>query len=178
MFNVREWPTAVQIELASDLQYVERAIREVMFFYEKRGSESSLEINIIIRIIRELLRNAIEHGNSNITSSRVFFTFEMVDSSLCRIIVEDEGEGFSDRYPDPVAEPHRARNRGLALVHELAEHLEFNDRGNKVSVLVRKEAEGETAGATGILDKSGGRKNERLSKAHRLSGSEYPVRER
>lgn len=152
MFNVREWPSGLQVELDSESQYVERAIREVMFFFEKRGGKSSLEINIIVR---ELLRNAIEHGNLNIASRRVSFTFELLDPPFCQITVEDEGDGFPNPLADLPADPRRAQRRGLALTHNLTERLEFNERGNKVSALVRMEDGGHQIGLTGTLGQAG-----------------------
>lgn len=152
MFNVREWPSGLRVELDSEPRYVERAIREVMFFFEKRGGKSSLEINIIVR---ELLRNAIEHGNLNIASRRVSFTFELVDHPSCRITVEDEGDGFPNPLADLPADPRRKQSRGLALTHKLAERLEFNERGNKVSALVRMEDDEQQVGLTGTLGPAG-----------------------
>lgn len=135
MFNVREAPTAIRIELASEPDHIERVIREAGFFLEKRGCDSCLAFNIVVR---ELLRNAIEHGNLSIAGRRIFFTLEMAAASFCRFTVEDEGEGFAHaRLGPPAEDPRRGRRRGLVLIRELVEQLEFNERGNRVSVMLR-----------------------------------------
>lgn len=135
MFNVRETSALLQIEIASELRYIEKVIREAVFFLEKNGCASFVDLNIIMR---ELLCNAIEHGNLNIAERRISFTLEMTAGSHCRITVEDEGEGFAHTLRETSSHaPRGGRCRGLVLIRELAEHLEFNARGNRVSTLVR-----------------------------------------
>ncbi|MDA8164858.1 MAG: ATP-binding protein [Desulfobacteraceae bacterium] len=145
MFHVKETPKAIRIELSSKVDHIQNVIWETWAFLENRGYGPFLELNIVLR---ELLRNAIEHGNLNIDSRRVVVTIEMAAGPLCRITVEDEGEGFAhERLGLPVEDPRHERRRGLVLIRELAERLEFNPKGNRAIVLLRPG--GSDAGGNG-----------------------------
>lgn len=55
-----------------------------------------------------------------------------------QITVEDEGIGFDYKRIDMELprDPRHTRSRGYALIKALTEQIHFNDRGNRVSVVV------------------------------------------
>jgi serine/threonine-protein kinase RsbW len=57
-----------------------------------------------------------------------------------RIDVADDGAGFDpSRVPDPTAleNVEREAGRGLFVLRHLVDHVEFNERGNRVCLVLR-----------------------------------------
>ncbi|MCP4641926.1 MAG: ATP-binding protein [bacterium] len=108
---------------------------------------SAAEAPNIEVVVRELLMNAVVHGNRSEESRRVLFTVECIDDRRYRITVEDEGDGFDvntvdTRLPD---DPRQVRQRGFALVNALTTELAFNEKGNQVTAIVELEGSGGTS---------------------------------
>jgi anti-sigma regulatory factor (Ser/Thr protein kinase) len=119
--------------------------------------------------LSELMINAIEHGNCNITyeeksremgqgktvvdmilercedprvaSRRVKFEWES-DPDRSTFVITDEGRGFDvERVRNQVAEQDRLHphGRGIAMAEGLCESLEYNEAGNQVTMVVAHE---------------------------------------
>ena len=89
-------------------------------------------------VLRELLANAIAHGNRNELSRMVRCRVERLAGEAFRIVVQDEGDGFDTAsvdmtFPD---DPRNMLRRGYVLVRRICRQLEFNDRGNQVAAVV------------------------------------------
>lgn len=84
----------------------------------------------------EAVNNAIIHGNKTNSSKFVKVIFKFSDKFLI-ISVEDEGPGFNPgTIPDPTA-PSNIENlhgRGVYLMKNLADKIEFNTNGNQVKM--------------------------------------------
>jgi anti-anti-sigma factor len=134
VFNLTEEPRCIRIEFGSEMRHVDRVLVEACHFLERCCLlEPSLEFNIVLR---ELLINAIEHGNLGIPERPINLVIMEIGSGRFQITVQDEGTGFDHRrlnlmIPD---DPRKVRGRGLSLVHELSEKVEFNRQGNGVTV--------------------------------------------
>ena len=86
-------------------------------------------------ILRELMVNAITHGNKDDASSSVSIQLEHVKGKEFKIIVEDMGAGFNyaaidTRIPD---NPKTIQNRGFALIKAYTNRFEFNRKGNCIA---------------------------------------------
>ena len=93
---------------------------------------------VLVLTFRELVNNAVEHGNKNQPDKTAKAVLERLEPGRFRLTVEDEGEGFDHeamdlRMPSPADQMGR---RGLPLVHSLVEEMKFNETGAQVSVLV------------------------------------------
>ncbi|NIA12668.1 MAG: hypothetical protein GWP08_01215 [Nitrospiraceae bacterium] len=89
-------------------------------------------------VLRELLVNAIEHGNHCGAHRKTTCRIERVDHLCFRITVEDEGEGFRHDLIDmslPL-DPRRVENHGYVLINAFSDSLQFNDSGNRVTAYV------------------------------------------
>ncbi len=133
MFNVNEGKDSIRFKLSSEMKLVDRAVSEAVSFLAQE-QEAGCDLSGFKMVLRELLINAVEHGNRRIAALSVSCSVERVSGSLCKIKVEDEGQGFdwkavSLSIPD---DPKRLRSRGLPLVNALADSLEFNAAGNAV----------------------------------------------
>lgn len=88
----------------------------------------------------EAVNNAITHGNKADSTKHVDveITFEMNEM---KIQVTDEGNGFN---PDSIPDPTKPENieelsgRGVFLMSRLADSIEFNERGNSVTMRFRE----------------------------------------
>lgn len=135
MFRIEEDKNLIAFQISSEFKNVERIINEVKeFLYEMDISLSSG----LKTVIRELLINAIEHGNKSNIDKKVTCRLEKEDSELFRVTVEDEGKGFdftkvNMRMPK---DPENERSRGFPLINSFSEDIEFNATGNSVSAFV------------------------------------------
>lgn len=90
--------------------------------------------------LEETLTNAIRHGNHN-DESKVVRAACKVSADRFWLSVEDEGEGFCrDDVADCTADENLGAfgGRGMALIDAYMEKVEFNDRGNRITVATRR----------------------------------------
>lgn len=85
----------------------------------------------------EAIVNAIRHGNRCDPDKKV--TVEMsCDDDQVRIQITDQGEGFDPRsVPDPRQEEllEAPGGRGVLLINEIMSQVEYNDRGNQITMI-------------------------------------------
>jgi len=90
--------------------------------------------------LEEAIMNAIKHGNEGDPEKLV--SIEMgFDGSKFEATVSDCGCGFNPEHvPDPTADENlgKASGRGVMLMKEFVDTLEFNDCGNEVTLTKRK----------------------------------------
>lgn len=89
-------------------------------------------------VLREVLANAMVHGNGNDAHRMVELRVRRVGNRQVEISVSDEGPGFDTSQldlslPDAPTEHHRG---GLRLVNALSEELHFENGGSKVVCLL------------------------------------------
>jgi serine/threonine-protein kinase RsbW len=95
--------------------------------------------NVLIAV-SEAVNNAIQHGNKNKPSANVTLTVAELEDSFC-IQVKDEGEGFIfTNLPDPTAPENILKDsgRGVFLMQNLADEVEFVDTGSTVNLYFNK----------------------------------------
>ncbi len=84
--------------------------------------------------VREMLANALEHGCSS--PEEVVRVQVRVHTGRVEISVKDPGDGFDWRQADmknmPVLEE---KGRGLNLINQVADELEFNEKGNAITAV-------------------------------------------
>jgi serine/threonine-protein kinase RsbW len=84
----------------------------------------------------EAVNNAIVHGNKRDAEKYVTIFIESIGEEL-KIIVEDQGTGFK---PAEIPDPTKPENieaisgRGVFLMSKLADKIEFNEKGNIVTM--------------------------------------------
>jgi len=89
-------------------------------------------------VLRELLVNAITHGNRDIPNGVVICSIEEVDPFRFKIAVEDQGEGFDYADLDTALpeNPRRLGDRGYKLINALSDTLQFNEKGNRITAYI------------------------------------------
>jgi serine/threonine-protein kinase RsbW len=116
----------------SNLRIVENAIDEIS---AEIGFNQDNYGKILVSTL-EAVNNAIVHGNKKDESKSVEIEISF-KKNILRISVEDEGKGFKPKeIPDPT-KPENIENlsgRGVFLMSRLADKIEFNNTGNKVTM--------------------------------------------
>ena len=115
-----------------NLRIVENAIDEIS---TEIGFNQDNNGKILVSTL-DAVNNAIIHGNKKDESKSVEIEISF-KRSILRISVEDEGMGFKPKeIPDPT-KPENIENlsgRGVFLMSKLADKIEFNEKGNKVTM--------------------------------------------
>jgi serine/threonine-protein kinase RsbW len=90
----------------------------------------------ILVSIMEAVNNAIIHGNKS--DETKFVDIELLLQNNClQVTVEDQGKGFK---PNDIPDPTMPENielingRGIFLMRNLADEIEFNKKGNSVKM--------------------------------------------
>ena len=90
----------------------------------------------------EAFVNAVKHGNKNDPTKLLRITAEL-SSTEASFTVEDEGEGFNvHEIPDPCdpANLFRTSGRGVLLIYNIMDEVEYNEQGNRVKMVKRPES--------------------------------------
>lgn len=124
----------VSFMVPSSVASIGSAIKKLSRFL-KNYKVSELSTTEATIILRELLVNAITHGNKGNDSIPVNIVIEHIRGNEFRIVVEDMGNGFNyaaidTGIPD---NPKAIPNRGYALIEAYTDRFEFNDKGNRVA---------------------------------------------
>ncbi|MFL2582681.1 MAG: ATP-binding protein [Flavobacteriales bacterium] len=124
---------------AENLNQVEVLINDLC---EKFEVNEDYYGNILIALT-EAVNNAIHHGNKSNPNKEVKI-ISNTDGSVLKFTIKDDGPGFDfDNLPDPtdpqnIEKPH---GRGVFLMRNLADEIEFNDEGATVVMSFNLENE-------------------------------------
>ena len=132
-FHHRDYPLRHRQHLPSTKEALNRAVHAVLRLIRsnpKAKDDPDLEI-----ALREALANALIHGNGSRRSKKIFLRCYTGPESGVMILVRDEGGGFDPRLvPDPRHEDrkHLHHGRGLLLMRELMDYIEYRKNGREV----------------------------------------------
>ncbi len=131
-----ETERSIEFEIPSDASAVDALVPQACDFLHRFGLREFSRLRLVLR---ELLINAVDHGNRNVREQIVTCEVELVDGHLARIAVEDQGNGFDHRnlilrIPE---DAQQIRQRGYPLINAFSENIAFNDKGNRVTAVVR-----------------------------------------
>lgn len=132
---IQKDPSIMSLMLPSTIQDAERYVDFFEAYLKEQGFSRPLKASVLFR---ELLLNAMQHGNGRLGEKEVRVEVEALSGNRYRIMMEDGGNGFNYKALDmrlPVV-PGKVRNRGLALINALSEKVSFNERGNRVEAVI------------------------------------------
>ena len=92
--------------------------------------------NILIAVT-EAVNNAINHGNKQDPEKEVNVDFSLKDGKTLSFKVKDQGAGFDfENIPDPTDPENleKINGRGVFLMKNLADEVEFDDEGRMVEL--------------------------------------------
>ena len=126
----------LSVKVPSETRYIKKVSEKVLSSLSAyRLSEAdAFDIRLCVE---EAVRNSIVHGNHSDKRLTVKASW-WVEADRIHIEVEDEGAGFDHRkVADPTSGEHILKNsgRGVYLIKKLMDKVEYNDRGNKVTMV-------------------------------------------
>lgn len=135
--HVRE---KIDFELPSDLSLMNGVLQYLTERVSKLGLIKPERSNLFIAL-DEAFVNAVKHGNRNDPRKLVRITAEL-SAREARFTVEDEGSGFNvQEIPDPrdPANLFKTSGRGVLLIYNIMDEVEYNERGNRLTMVKRPE---------------------------------------
>lgn len=142
--NPRKKKSKTTIEIPSESTYI-RVVSDKILGSLKSYDLDDSDLFDIKLCIEEALRNAMVHGSrfKKELPIKVSYSFE---EGLLEIEIEDKGDGFDyNGLPDPTQDENilREGGRGVFLIRNLMDEVNFNEKGNKVT-MVKKIKHGGT----------------------------------
>ena len=117
------------------------SINKVNAFVDKVFAAHSEQLNDaygnMIIALTEGVNNAISHGNKGDESKKVKVAYQLLSNGVS-FEIEDEGEGFDyTNIPDPTAPENieKINGRGIFLMTQLADKIEFLENGKKIQLI-------------------------------------------
>jgi serine/threonine-protein kinase RsbW len=130
----------IEFELPSDVSLMNGVLQYLIERVAKLGVIKPERSNLFIAL-DEAFVNAVKHGNKNDPTKLVRITAELSPQEA-RFTVEDEGEGFDvEQIPDP-RDPEnlfKSSGRGVLLIYNIMDKVEYNARGNRLTMVKRPE---------------------------------------
>ncbi|HJP94101.1 MAG TPA: ATP-binding protein [Pyrinomonadaceae bacterium] len=130
----------IEFELPSDLALMNGVLEYLQDRVAKLGLIQPERSNLFVAL-DEAFVNAVKHGNKNDPNKLLKITAEL-SSNEAAFTVEDEGEGFDIReIPDPCdpANLFRTSGRGVLLIYNIMDEVEYNAQGNRVKMIKRPD---------------------------------------
>lgn len=130
----------IEFELPSDVSLMNGVLHYLLERVAKLGVIKPERSNLFIAL-DEAFVNAVKHGNKSDHSKLVRITAEL-SAREARFTVEDEGDGFNlQDIPDP-RDPEnlfKSSGRGVLLIYNIMDEVEYNERGNRLTMVKRPE---------------------------------------
>ena len=134
-FRVERSSQSLTITFPSLLRYTSPIVDLSESFFEEHGALSPFSPSVVLR---EMLTNAIKHGNKQVPERMVTVKIESLKKMRFKISVHDEGDGFNYRALSSKApeNPRGREKRGYYLINYLSDKVEFNVQGNGITAFV------------------------------------------
>lgn len=135
-------PEKFQVRIPSDTTVAQDVQERIIAGLERHNFETKDVFGVRLSL-EEAITNAIRHGNGNDKSLEVCIECEITDT-LLRVVIEDQGAGFDpETVPDPTDADHLAipGGRGLLLMNAYMSRVEYNEKGNRVTLEKDRAAE-------------------------------------
>ncbi len=136
--------TATRCEVANSFDEVHLVRDLIIQAIRAAGFDESACFGIQLAL-DEALANAVIHGNSRAENATVTITYDVCGEAVY-LSIEDEGSGFN---PNIIDDPTREENleipagRGLFLMRAYMTQVQYNERGNCVTMLHERAARDE-----------------------------------
>ena len=136
----RQLPFRLRVWIPSDKGAINDAVARVLKFAHRcRFPEDRLtDVEIAVR---EALANAIQHGNRNRPSRKVFLRCYAGPRAGILVAVRDQGNGFDpDSTPDPTEGSNvlRTSGRGLLLIRAFVDEISVSHSRGGTEVKITK----------------------------------------
>ena len=136
-----DWTWLLEKKIPSDTDLARQLLEELLGQLGRHGWPEEDKFGIHLAV-EEALMNAIKHGNQRDPEKFVFVEYRLSDVMLF-VQVEDQGEGFNpEDVPDPTLDENLElpSGRGLMLMRTFMSRVDYNDKGNRVTMEKKKSA--------------------------------------
>jgi serine/threonine-protein kinase RsbW len=130
----------IEFEIPSDLTLMNGVLQYLLERVSKLGLITPEGSNLFVAL-DEAFVNAVKHGNKNDPTKLVRVGAELSPTEAC-FTIEDEGEGFDvQTIPDPCDPSNlfKSSGRGVLLMYNIMDEVEYNAQGNRVKMVKRPE---------------------------------------
>ena len=134
-----EFTVIEKISFSSDLSNLTKVESLVDVVCEELDLDGEMFGNILIAVT-EAVNNSIIHGNKFSATKEVNVEVGLRDDAFA-FCVSDDGDGFDfTNLPDPTAPENleKENGRGIFLIKNLADDLEFSDNGRVATILFQR----------------------------------------
>ena len=135
----------IEFEIPSDLALMNGVLQYLVERVSKLGLIAAEGSNLFVAL-DEAFVNAVKHGNKNDPTKLVRVSAELSPTEAS-FTIEDEGEGFDvQTIPDPCdpANLFKTSGRGVLLIYNIMDEVEYNAQGNRVKMVKRPQRSVET----------------------------------
>jgi len=126
----------VLITVPSETRYIRKVSSGILSELDRRNVDEDRRFDVRL-CVEEAVRNAMVHGNHSDKKLSVKTAY-WIDGGMLNIEIEDEGAGFDHAdVADPTLASHILKNsgRGVHLIRKLMDSVEYNGKGNKVTMM-------------------------------------------
>jgi serine/threonine-protein kinase RsbW len=130
----------IEFELPSDVALMNGVLQYLLDRVSRYGLIHPERSNLFVAL-DEAFVNAVKHGNKNDPQKLVRITADLTPKEAS-FTVEDEGEGFDVKaIPDPCDPMNlfKSSGRGVLLMYNIMDEVEYNAQGNRVKMVKRQE---------------------------------------
>ena len=123
------------IKIPSEIRFLRKASSKILSALEGYNVDEGRIFDIKL-CIEEAVRNAMVHGN-HFDKKKIVKIVYWIDGDALHIEVGDEGPGFDHAASaDPTDAPNILKNsgRGVYLIRKLMDKVEYNDKGNRITM--------------------------------------------
>jgi serine/threonine-protein kinase RsbW len=131
----------IEFELPSDISLMNGVLHYLIERVAALGVIKPDTSNLFIAL-DEAFVNAVKHGNKHDHTKLVRIAADL-SAKEARFTIEDEGEGFHVAdIPDPrdPANLFKTSGRGVLLIYNIMDEVEYNERGNRLTMVKRPES--------------------------------------
>ena len=125
----------MKFKIPSDFERVKEVSNKILQCLNKKQLNESF-ISDLKLACEEAMINAIKHGNKAEINKTVSVNCDITEDAVV-VAVEDEGQGFDYRnLSDPTKDKNllKIKGRGLFLIRKIMDKVEFNSKGNKITM--------------------------------------------
>lgn len=124
-----------ELSFPADIQNLSLVENAIEGLAEQGTIPDTIFGNVMVACTEATL-NAIHHGSGDDASKSVKIRVEIAQDELA-IFIHDDGDGFDyDNLPDPTLPENieRASGRGIFIIRNLADELEFEENGSIIKM--------------------------------------------
>lgn len=125
----------MKFRIPNDFKKVKEVSGRILGCLNKKQANESFLFDVRLAC-EEAMINAIKYGNKSKGDKAVTITCDITKQAVV-ITVEDEGRGFDYRnLLDPTQDENllKTGGRGLFLIHHIMDKVEFNSKGNSITM--------------------------------------------